>query len=64
MPAIWRLEIINALVVAERRKRITPAKTAKFLEDLDQFTIVVDVDGLEQVFGAVLDQARGYQRSD
>ena len=63
VPGIWRLEVVNALVVAERRKKIAPAKTAKFLQDLQQFNITVDVDGLDQVFGAVLDHARLYQRS-
>lgn len=63
VPAIWRLEAVNALVVAERRKKIAPAKSAKFLHDLGRFTIMVDIDGLDQVFSAVLDQARLYQRS-
>ena len=63
VPAIWRLEVINSLVVAERRKLVLPAKSDKFLQDLQQFTITVDVDGLDQVFNDVLDQARLYQRS-
>ncbi len=63
VPAIWRLEIVNALVVAERRKKIAPAKSAKFLDLLQQFTINIDTEGLEHVFGAVLEHARRYQRS-
>jgi predicted nucleic acid-binding protein len=63
VPVIWKLELINALVVAERRKKMTPVKSAVFLRDLQQFNIVVDVDGLDQVFSAVIDQARLYQRS-
>jgi predicted nucleic acid-binding protein len=63
VPAVWRLEIVNALVVAERRKKITPDKTARFLRDLQQFKITVDVDGIDHVFRAVLEQARLYQRS-
>jgi predicted nucleic acid-binding protein len=63
VPAIWRLEIVNALVVAERRKKIAPAKSAKFLDLVQQFTINIDVEGLEQVFSAVLDHARRHQRS-
>ena len=42
---------------------VAPAKSAKFLQDLRQFTISVDVDGLDHVFSTVLDQARRYQRS-
>ncbi len=35
----------------------------QFLPDLQQFGIIVDLDGLDQVFSTVLDQARLYQRS-
>jgi predicted nucleic acid-binding protein len=63
VPAVWRLEVVNALVVAERRKKITPAKSAMFLRDLRRFTVTVDVEGLEHVFSTVLDDARKYQRS-
>jgi predicted nucleic acid-binding protein len=63
VPAVWRLEVVNALVVAERRKNIAPAKSAKFLRDLEKFNITVDIAGLDHVFTRVLDQARLYQRS-
>ena len=63
VPAIWRLEVANALVVAERRKIVAPEKSVRFLHDLRQFSIVVDIDGLDEVFGAVLDLARQYQRT-
>jgi predicted nucleic acid-binding protein len=49
--------------VAERRKKVAPAKSDKFLRDLEKFNITVDVDGLDHVFGMVLEQARLYQRS-
>ncbi len=35
----------------------------KFLHDLRQFTITVDIDGVERAFSTVLEQARRYQRS-
>ena len=63
VPVIWKLEVVNALVVAERRKMVTPEMIATFLWDLQQLPIIVDLDGLDNVFGAVLDQARRYQRS-
>ncbi len=63
VPAIWRLEAGNALVVAERRKKITPAKSTRFLRDLEKFNITIDIDGLEQAFGVVVELARLYQRS-
>jgi predicted nucleic acid-binding protein len=63
VPAIWRLEVVNALVVAERRKRITRERVAKFVQDLLQFPISVDPNGLDEVFTTVLELARLHQRS-
>ena len=63
VPAIWKLELANALVVAERRKKIAPEKSARFLRDLQQFAISMDLDGLEYVFATVLEYARLYHRS-
>jgi predicted nucleic acid-binding protein len=63
VPAIWGLEVVNALVVAERRKKMAREKSMKFLQDLQQLTIRVDTDGLSHVFSEVLEQARRYQRS-
>lgn len=63
VPAVWRLEVVNALVVAERRKKIAPAKSAKFLQSPHQLGITVDIEGLDQVFGEVYEQARRDQRS-
>jgi len=63
VPAIWKLEVVNTLVVAERRKKVAPAKSAVFLRDLQKFTITVDLEGLDWAFSTVLDQARLYQRS-
>ena len=63
VPAIWKLELANALVVAERRKKIAPEKSARFLRDLQQFAISIDLDGLEYVFATVLEHARLHHRS-
>lgn len=63
VPVIWKLEVVNALVVAERRKKIAAEKTAQFIQNLGQFKIKVDLDGLEQIFSTVVEHARLYQRS-
>jgi len=63
VPAVWRLEIVNSLVVAERRKKVTPEKSAEFILDLQQFEITVDLDGIDFVFTSVLDAARLHRRS-
>ena len=63
VPAIWKLEVVNCLVVAERRRKVLPEKSAKFINDLPAFAITVDIDGLDSIFSQVLDHSRVYQRS-
>jgi predicted nucleic acid-binding protein len=63
VPAIWKLEVVNVLVVAERRKKLLPEKSAEFIADLRHFAITVDFDGVEHIFDAVFEHARVYQRS-
>ncbi len=43
VPAFWRHEILNALLVGERRKRLTPELTRAFIEDLNRLPIDVDL---------------------
>jgi len=52
VPCIWLLEVSNALLVAERRGRVTQAMVAGFLEYLRSLPIVVGI------FGEVLLLAR------
>ena len=42
VPAIWALEVGNALLVAERRKRISRAESVRFVEILRALPIDVD----------------------
>jgi predicted nucleic acid-binding protein len=42
VPALWALEVANALTVAERRGRSTAARTASFVEQLAWLPIEVD----------------------
>ena len=39
VPAVWALEVTNALVVAERRKRVSQPEVRRFVELLDGLTI-------------------------
>lgn len=45
VPAIWKLEVANVLVVAHRRKRIKRAEAERFLALLDDLPITIDVEG-------------------
>ncbi len=42
VPAVWPLEITNAVIVAERRKRISPPEVRRFVELLEGLTIHED----------------------
>lgn len=42
VPAIWTLEVVNVLLRAERRKRLKPADSVRFLYLLSQLPIVVE----------------------
>lgn len=49
VPAFWRHEILNALLVGERRKRLTPELTQAFIEDLDRLPVDVDATATSTV---------------
>lgn len=42
VPALWRLEVVNVLLSAERRGRTTRALALRFLEDLQSLPIRVE----------------------
>jgi predicted nucleic acid-binding protein len=53
VPAFWALEVLNTLLVGERRGRITAQQTAAFLDTLKILKPTVDYATLEQVAGPV-----------
>lgn len=55
VPSLWRFELLNVLIVAERRKRTTPSEVAEALHDISQLPIH---DDREFVDDAVLAFAR------
>lgn len=58
VPALWALEIGNILLGAEKRQRITRARTAAFLGILGDLDIRVDPDLPGRAFRDVLPLAR------
>jgi predicted nucleic acid-binding protein len=58
--AIWPVEIVNTMAVAERRKLVKAAQIAAFIEQLRQLAIIVDPLPPQHVFGAVFETARRY----
>jgi predicted nucleic acid-binding protein len=62
VPAFWRHEMLNALLVGERRKRISPQLTQAFIDDLDRLPIDIDVPATSAiVFTATQALCRKYQ---
>lgn len=43
VPAFWPHEILNALLVGERRRRLTPELTRTFIDDLNRLPIDLDL---------------------
>ena len=50
VPAHWFLEVVNVLVMAERRRRISAADSAMFLHLLSTLDIQVDQELLARAF--------------
>jgi predicted nucleic acid-binding protein len=44
VPPIWPLEVANVLLVGERKKRLVPAQSLRFVELLQSLPITLDAD--------------------
>lgn len=58
VPAIWALEVGNALLVAERRERISRAESVRFVEILRALPIDVDATPALGEMSSLLSLAR------
>jgi len=58
VPAIFPLEVINVLGDAERRRRISAAAIAEFLEQIRAYDIRIDEISARRVYTDVLNLAR------
>jgi predicted nucleic acid-binding protein len=54
VPALWRLEVLNGLQVAVRRRRITIAYRDASLDDLRSLVIAIDPGTNRQAWSATL----------
>lgn len=63
VPRLWRLEIANALLKAERRGRLTSTRTASLLNLLREMPIVIDDETDSRAFGETLQLARTHKLS-
>ncbi len=58
VPSIWPLEVVNVLLVAERRKRLSEADSTRFITLLTQLPIIVEQERLENMMKELLTFAR------
>ena len=63
VPSLWPLEVANALLVGERRRRITSAETARFLAILGAFPITVDDQTVAHAWSDTMHLARAHNLS-
>ena len=63
VPAIWPVEVANALLVGERRKRIRQPEVRRFLELLKDLRILEDGQPFAETVSNVLPLAREYDLS-
>jgi predicted nucleic acid-binding protein len=64
VPSIWPLEIANALLMAERRKRIVLARATALLHRIAGLPISVAPIGTEQAFEQILPVARQHSLTE
>ena len=58
VPVLWRLEVSNAIIVAERRKRLTPGQAQTLAIDLDEFSHAMETDSMPVQVSALIEAAR------
>lgn len=59
VPPIWSLEVANVLVVGERKKRLLPAQSLRFVELLQSLPITLDAEvrPLAELLGLAREQS-------
>lgn len=53
VPALWLVEVANALLTLERQRKLQPAERTEALELLRALAPVIDDDGARHAFGRV-----------
>ena len=60
VPALWSVEITNAVLMAERRKRVKQPEIRRFVELLDALTVIMDSQSIAESVSNILPIAREY----
>ena len=62
-PALWPLEMINGLVLAERFKKLRANQLEQFLADLRALPVEIDTAGVSRAHASIPPLARNYRLS-
>jgi predicted nucleic acid-binding protein len=57
-PALWRLEVANALTMAERRGRLSIAGLTRSITLLQRLAVALDPEGSDRALRELVDLAR------
>ncbi len=63
VPGIWPFEVVNSLIVAERRKGISFGQLETFVAGLKDLPVEVDLEGVKRAYSSILRLARRHQLS-
>lgn len=63
VPSLWFIEVANALVIGERRHRLTASSVAQFLELLDGLPIETDAQTARRALSSTRQLARDHHLS-
>jgi predicted nucleic acid-binding protein len=58
VPLLWRHEVANAVVISERRGRLTTAQVRTLMADLEEFSGVVEVDPVYVQISSLIETAQ------
>jgi predicted nucleic acid-binding protein len=61
VPAFWAVEVLNSLLIGEKRQRISPEQTHIFLSALKALKPTLDSVSVEQIFGPVQALCRAHR---
>jgi predicted nucleic acid-binding protein len=62
-PWLWRLEVVNVILVRERRRQITPAQGTRLLEALESLGMEIVGEPANRTLGRLAQTARPHQLS-
>ena len=63
VPTLWPIEVANATIVGERRKRLDEARGSRFLSLLSSLPIIVDEETATRAWADTLHLARAHNLS-